>query len=218
MQVIYGPGLASNILLTAQKRLVRPAYSNTLAHPYAAIIDPYLRDTSNNIRVPLGGDTQGSVPTGASAAAPLTRAAAPGGTAFTLNNSIIPGLVMVKSGSGQGEYVTVHNGDTDTSNNLVQAPFGLLGQWLGGTFDNVGQTNQVGVWQGYDSVYELLAPAWNDTGLATAFANAKAGQPVVLYAQTDGRLGTTKPQTSSIAIAQVMDRPSSARLVVKLLI
>lgn len=214
MQVIYGPGLASNILLTAQKRLVRVAYSNMLAHPYAAVLDPYLRDTSNNVRIPLNGDTQGSVPSGGSAAAPLTRTA----NAFTLDNSLIPGLVMVKSGSGQGEYVTVHNGDTDTSSNLVAAPMGLLGQWLGGTFDNVGQTNQVGVWMGYDSTYELLAPAWNDTGVATAFTNAKAGQPVLLYAQTDGRLGITKPQTASVAIAQVMDRPSSARLVIKLLI
>lgn len=212
MQVIYGPGLASNIQLTAQKRLIRPVYAQTQGFPYAASLDPSFRNTDGSLRVPLNGDTQGSTPSGGAAAAPLTRTA----NAFTLNGSLTPGLVMVKTNTG--EYVAVHNGDNASAS---CQPMGLLGQWVAGTFDNLGQNNQVGIWMGPDSVYELLAPAWNDTGVATAITNSAAsgsiGQ-VLMYAQTDGRLGTTKPQTASVPVARILDRPSAARLLIQLLV
>lgn len=191
MQVIYGPNTASNILYTAQKRLIRPLYAQTQGFPYAASLDPSFRNSDGTLRVPQSGDT-----------APLSRTAA----AFTMSGSVIPGLVMVKT---QGEQVCVAN------NSTVQ-PMGLLGQWLGGVFDNVGTSNQVGIWMGPDSVYELLAPAWNDTGVASAIAALPAGQ-VLLYAQADGRLGITNAG-SQVPVARVMDRPSAARLVVQSLI
>jgi hypothetical protein len=211
MQVIYGPGLASNILFTAQKRLIRPTYSNTLAHPYAATLDASFRNTDGSLRIPAAADTQAATPAGAAAAAPLTRSAA----AFTLNGSVVPGTVMVKTSAG--EYVAVASGAA-----VAEQPFGLLGQWIGGTFDNLGQNNQVGVWQGFDSVYELLAPAWDDTGLATAITASGVASgsitDVKLYAGVDGRLVYVASPGSRIPVARVLDRPSASRLLIQLLV
>lgn len=199
MQTIYSQGAASNILLTAQKRTIRPAYAQTQGFPYAAYLDPSLRNSDGSIRVPQNGD---STPT-----YPLARTA----NAFTYEGSIVPGTVMVKN---QNETAVVHNGVAG-----VKA-WGLLGQWIGGTFDNLGQISEIGVWMGPDSVYDLLAPAWNDTGLAAAIASAGAGSPVYLYAGTDGRLTVTQPSGGSTAdaIARVIERWSGARLTIQLII
>lgn len=209
MQVIYGPNAAANIQLTAQKRLVRAVYAQTQGFPYSAVLDPYMRDTSGNIRVPQNGDTAGSTPSGGAAAAPLTRT----GTCFTLSNSIIPGTVMVKSGNS--EYVSPANGSTSAA---VQ-PMGLLGQWVGGTFDGVGQTNQVGIWQGPDSVYDLLSPAWDFTTISTAMASQAAGQQINLYAGTNGLLYYTgSPTATQIPVARAIQQLSSAVLRIQLLV
>jgi hypothetical protein len=195
MQVIYGPNTASNILFTAQKRLVRPMYAQTQGFPYAASLDPSLRTTSGTIALPQAPDT-----------APLARSAA----AFTYSGSLIPGLVMVKTA---GEQVCVANGAA----NATPQPMGLLGQWVGGSFDNVGTSNQVGIWMGPDSVYELLAPAWNDATVAAAVAAAGAGQQVLLYAGTDGRL-TAGVAGGAIPVARVMNRISATQLIIQMLI
>ena len=49
MQVIYGD--ASNINLTAQKRLIRVVEGQTQLTPYAGVIDPSLRNSEGNIVV-----------------------------------------------------------------------------------------------------------------------------------------------------------------------
>ncbi len=198
MQVIYGPGNASNPLLTAQKRLIRPLYAQTQGFPHMATLDPSLRNTDGSIRVPLAADTAPTYP--------LNRSA----NAYTYQNSLIPGLVMVRT---VDENVAVASGAAS-----ALQPWGLLGQWVGGTFDNVGQSNAVGIWMGPDSEYELLAPAWNDATVAAAVAAASAGQNVLLYAGVDGRLTYTGSPGSQIAVARVISRPSSARLIVQLLI
>jgi len=198
MQVIYGAGNASNILLTAQKRLIRPAYAQTQGFPYAAYLDPSLRNSDGTVRIPTSSDTTPTYP--------LARSA----NAFTYEGSIVPGTVMVKT---TGENAAVASG----ANSALQ-PWGLLDQWVGGTFDNVGQNNEIGIWMGPDSTYELLAPAWNDTGLATAIASAGAGQNVFLYAGVDGRLVYVGSPGSQIPVARVIDRPSAARLLIQLLI
>lgn len=199
MQVIYGTGLASNIQLTAQKRLIRPVYAQTQGFPYAALLDPSLRNSDQTIRVPLGGDT-----------VPFTRVAGAGGNAFTLNGSLVPGTVMARTTS---EYATVHPGGASA----VQ-PWGLLGQWIGGTFDNLGLNNQIGIWMGPDSAYELLAPAWNDTGVQAALTTAgTTGLQVPMYAGSDGRLTITNAG-GQVPIARVLDRPSAARLLIQLLV
>jgi hypothetical protein len=204
MQQIWGPGNASNVLLTAQKRLIRPAYAQTQGYPYATYLDPSLRNTDNSIRIPLSTDVTAGAAAG-QGTVPLARTS----NAYTYQSSLIPGLCMVKSTGG--EYVAVHNGSA------VQT-MGLLAQWVGGTFDNLGQLSECAVWLGPDSVYELLAPAWNDAQVAALVASSTAGVPVPLYAQVDGRLGNTGTQSSSPVVGYVMDRPNSARLVVKLAI
>src|SRR5436189_6425657 len=122
MQVIYDD--ASNIRLTAQKRLVRVVYGQTQATPYAAVLDPALRNEEGAIET---GGTGGGIRK--EATKPVKRKAA----VFTLRNSIVPGTVLTKT---VGEYVAPAAG-------LVgERPFGLLGQWVGGTFDNLKGTNQ----------------------------------------------------------------------------
>lgn len=207
MQTIYGPNTAANILLTAQKRLIRPIYAQTQGFPYAASIDPSLRNTDGSIRVPLSTDVAAAAAGGGTV--PLTRSA----TVFTSQGSIPPGIVLTKQ--PLNEYVAISN-----EANAIQ-PFGLLGQWLGGSFDNIGQSNQVGVWMGPDSTYELLAPAWDDTGLAAVLASgagSTTGAQVNLYAGTDGRLVYVASPSTRVAVARVIDRPSSSRLIIQLLI
>jgi hypothetical protein len=195
MQVIYGPGLAGNPLFNSQKRLIRPTLTQGNAFPYPALLDPSMRNSDLSIRVPQAGDTT-----------PLARTA----DAYTIEGSLIPGLVMVRT---TNEYVTVANG----ANAAVQ-PFGLLGQFVGGSFDNVGLVNSVGVWMGPDSVYELLAPAWNDSTVASAVAAATPGTEVLLYGGTDGRLTYLSSPGSQIPVARVIDRPSPSRLLIQLVI
>lgn len=201
MEIIYGD--ASDITLTSQKRLLRVVEGQTQATPYAGYLDPFLRNTDGSIRVPAKGDTS-----------PLEqeRKAA----AFTLRNSLTPGLVLVKT---VGENLAVHNGA------FAVKAFGLLGQWVGGTFDNVKSTNEISGWRGPDSVYDLLAPGWNDKGLAAAVTAAtKTGTPVKLYAGADGRLAiaatvgeeisvTAKEvEEKCLVVAEVIDRISPAVL------
>ncbi len=176
MQAIYGD--ASNVNLTAQKRLIRPAYAQHQATPYACSLDPAIRNASGTVIPPAIGTT-----------GPFTYSAA----TFTLSGSIVPGTVMVRT---SGEYVLPHPGGASTA---IQ-PFGLLAQWVAGTFDNIKATNQVACWRGPDSTYDLLAPAWNDTGLAALVtAAASSGIPVLLYAGQDGRLCAASQLTGGVA-------------------
>jgi len=113
---------------------------------------------------------------------------------------------------GAGESFVVHNGVA------AVRPWGLLGNFVGGTLDDIGDENQVGVWQGVDSVYEVLAPAFNDTGLAAAYSAATPGNPVRLYAGTDGRLTATAPGSATEAdvVALLIERTSASKIVVQL--
>lgn len=158
-----------------QKRTLRALYAQTQATPYAATLHASLRNTDGSFRAPVATDTL-----------PLARSAA----AFTLQGGLVPGQVVAKSA---GEGVVVHNGVAG-----VKA-FGLLANFVGGTLDELGDENQVGVWRGPDSVWELLKPAFDDTGLAALYATASAaaGTPVPLYAQPSGLLGGTVPATAT---------------------
>src|SRR5208283_3375873 len=145
MEIIYGD--ASNINLTAQKRLLRVVQGQTQATPTSGYLDPSLRNSTGGIRVPLSTDKVGVVAEGAAAASPFTRTA----TAFTFEGSLVPGTVLVKT---VGENYAIADGGTATE------VFGLLGQWVGGTFDGVKNTNEISAWQGPDSIYDLLAPGF----------------------------------------------------------
>ena len=216
MEVIYGPN-AANFQITAQKRLLRPVMAQTQGFPHPAYLDPSLRYSSTGaspgfVRVPVNGDTAGATSSGAGGPSPVTYTA----NTFTLQGSIVPGTVMCKSGYGSGgaggEYAFVANG----ANAAVQ-PWGLLGQWLGGTFDGVGQNSGIAVWQGPDSEYEILAPGWNDSGAST-FTSAAGGTQVLMYAGTDGRLTFTSPGGSAIPVARCLDRFAGSRILIQLLV
>lgn len=174
-----------------QKRLIRPLYAQTQATPYAAYLDPSLRNADGSFRKPLAADTS-----------PLARSA----DAYTLKNGLVPGTVVVK---GAGEGVVVATGAASAN----VKPFGLLANFVGGELDDLGDEDYVGVWRGPDSVFELLAPAFDDTGLAAAYAAATAGNPVKLYAQADGRLGATQP-SNAVLVAELIERVSASRIVI----
>src|SRR3954462_12453068 len=124
-----------------QKRLIRPLYANTQATPYAATLDSTFRAADGTLQLPQSG-----------ASTPFTgpRTAA----AFTLNSSLVPATVMVRT---SGDAVGVADGT-----NTAQQPFGLLANFIGGDFDEgfSGDSlqNEVGVWRGPDAVFEILAP------------------------------------------------------------
>jgi hypothetical protein len=112
-----------------------------------------------------------------------------------------------------GESFVVHNGA-----NTIKT-FGLLGNFVGGTLDDLKDSNEIGVWYGPGSVYELLYPAFDDTGLAAAYAAVNttgAGLPQLLYAQPSGLLGITV--ATGLPVAELIERRSAAVIQIKLLV
>jgi len=177
-----------NLANKYQKRTCRPVYANTQATPYAASLDSSFRTSAGALQLPkVGAGTAYGNPTG------YTRATS---AAYTLNStgSLCPGLVVVKVNNSEG--ITIANGQTGAA----ERPFGLLANFVGGDLDEgfSGDSlqNEVGVWRGPDSVFEILAPAYDATSMPTT-ASGAAGTP--LYAQTDGRLGITQPITGQAA-------------------
>lgn len=157
-----------------KKRPLRAIYAQTQATPYSGTIHVSLRNTDGSFRAPLAVDT---LPLARSAAATLDQ------------GGLMPGTVMVKSA---GESFVVHNGVAG-----VKA-WGLLANFVGGQMDEIGDENSIAVWRGPDSVWELLKPAYDDTGLAAAYATASAGGVAVpLYAQPSGLLGATVPGSAT---------------------
>lgn len=200
----------SNVL---QKRLIRPVYAQTQATPYATSLDSQtltgpnaeagrtsFKNADGSRYLPKNEDTS-----------PLhTRTAA----AFTTKNSLVPGTVMVRT---EGEKVAVAAGPADAT----EQPFGLLANFIGGELDDLGENEEIGVWRGANhAFFELLFPAWNDEGLATALGETKnkKGGSVLLYAATDGRLKFFSSAESRIPVARVIERPTSSRIVIELLV
>lgn len=204
----------TNLSNKYQKRLIRPIYAQTQATPYATSLDEQtltgpnaatgrtsFKNADGSRYLPLSGDTS-----------PLhTRTEA----AFTTKGSLVPGTVMVRT---EGELVAVAAGPDDGT----ERPFGLLANFVGGELDDTYGEDQIGVWRGANhAFFELLKPAWNDTGLASKLAESanKTGGSVVLFAQADGRLGVVaSPNAARIPVARVIERPSSARLLIELLV
>jgi hypothetical protein len=198
-----------------QKRLIRPLYAHTQATPYGTSLDTQtlssgtsFRNSDGSFRTPLSGDTT-----------PLNTRTA---TVFTVRNSVVPGSVAVRT---LGEAVAIASGINDGT---VEQPFGLLANWLGGDFDDIGDENSVGVWRGPDAVFELLSPAYNSGGLSAAFSAAAVGKgnPVKLFAGPDGRLTISgaaggfggNANAANVAVCRVIDVPTSSRIIVDLLV
>lgn len=185
-----------NLSNVFQKRLIRPLYAQTQATPWAGTLDPSLRNADGSFRPPLAADTN-----------PIARSA----DAFTLQGGLVPGTVLLKN---DAEHFVVATGDDSELR-----PSGLLANFVGGTLDDLKDNNQVGVWYGPGSQFELLAPAWDDTGLAAAYAAATPGEPVLLYATADGRLGVRPGgNTSDVPVAELVERRSASVIHIKLLV
>lgn len=176
-----------------QKRLIRPLYAQTQATPYAGSLDPAL-GTGSTLVAPTTGAFAG-----------LTYSA----NTFTFQSGLVPGTVMLKSAASA---VVPHHG----ANLATVFAFGLLANFVGGNMDELGDENTVGVWRGPDSVFELIAPAYDDTGLAAAYASATAGSPVAMWAGADGRLTANGAQGNRQTVAQLIERPSATRIVIDL--
>lgn len=185
-----------------QKRLIRGEYVQHQATPYATPLDPSFFNSDGSIRIPLSSDTT-----------PLTRSAAP----YTLDGSIIPGLCLTRT---VGENVAISTGSTS----VAERPFGLLANWVGGDFDEIGPQNVgsgvVGCWRGPDATFTLLAPAFNSTGLSAAFVAAQTtGVPVLLYAGTDGRLVyVSSPTGTQVAVARLLNFPATSRITIEMIV
>lgn len=177
-----------------QKRLLRGEYVNTQGTPYDVTIDSSLYNTDGSFRQPLAADTT-----------PFTRSA----NAFVLKNGLVPGTCMVRT---TAETVAVATGG-----NVAEETFGLLANFIGGNMDDIGDERKIGVWRGPDSTYTILAPGFDDTGLATQYATtANTGISVPLYAGTDGRLKYLSSPGNRLVVARLIDRPSAARITVDL--
>jgi hypothetical protein len=190
-----------------QKRLIRPEYAHTQATPYAASLHSSFRESDGDLRLPADADTGGG------STNPLNTRT---DKAYTLKNSLIPGLVMVRVPGSETVAVatgvpqaspSAGGGDFALDVTLAEQPFGLLANFVGGDLDEgfAGDSlqNEVGVWRGVGSTYTLLAPAFNPNGLetdgVTSITGAQSldaaltigsnyGRPVLLYAGPDGRL------------------------------
>lgn len=180
-----------------EKRKLRPILAHTEATPYPGTLHPSLRDsTTGAFRKPLAADTD-----------PIARSA----DAFTYLNGLPAGLVMIQ---GPGDSFVVATG----ANSANIAPAGLLGNVVGGDMDELGDNNEIAVWRGQDSQYEVLAPAFDDTGLAAAYAAATPGNPVKLYAGADGRLQANGAPGNRIAVATLRERTGPGKIVIDLLV
>jgi len=183
-----------------QKRTLRPIYAQTQATPWDCTLDDTFRNVDGSTKLPESGDTT-----------PLhTRTA----DAYLLKGSVPAGTVMVRT---VGEKVAVATGVDDGT----ERPFGLLGNMVGGELDDLGEENKVGVWRGIGSAFEVLAPAFNDTGLGAAYSasGTSQGLPVNLYAGADGRLTyVSSPNAARIPVARLVERVSQSRILVELLV
>jgi hypothetical protein len=188
-------------------------YANTQATPYAASLSDSYR-VSGVLTLPSA--------------------------AWKTSNSLLPGMVVTRLAGT--EQVAVATGETGTpANPTKEYPFGLLANFVGGDLDEgfSGDSlqNSVGVWRGPDSVFEILAPAFDDSGsgstslkttngtdtagaqsLTTAIAASSVGTggEVLLYAGADGRLVSLSTPGNRVAVARLVERTSASRIVVDL--
>jgi hypothetical protein len=117
-----------------------------------------------------------------------------------------PGTVMVKMAN---EVVKPAAAATPNA-------FGLLGHFVGGSLDELGSANSfVGVWRGTGSVFEVLAPAFNDTGLATAAAAEDGAVGNEVYLNSDAT-GLLQLKSTGITVARLMTRLSANAIIVEL--
>lgn len=163
----------------------------------------------------LYAQTQG-YPYGAtlSAAFDRTAGALSGGNAITgAKSAILPGLVAVKLA---GEVVTVSG-----AAGANQRAFGLFANFVGGEMDELSDSDAVGVWRGAGSVFEVLAPAFDDTGLpaATSAEVGTVATEVYMNSNAKGQLVAAAAGAKGVSsAARAVNRLSANAAIVELLV
>lgn len=177
-----------------ERRGLRVLYSNTQATPYDAQLDPNFDRTA-------GALSGANAITGAKSA-------------------ILPGQVAIKKA---GEVVTVAGAWAASTAQF--RPFGLFANFVGGELsDFPTDFDRVGVWRGVNSVYEVLAPAFDDTNLATDSTDedGTAANEVYMVSNAKGQLSSedtdADPAYLVNAAGRLMTRLSSEAIVVELLV
>jgi hypothetical protein len=189
-----------NLSNALQKRTIRPHYAQTQATPYAA-----------ELHSAIGSGANFTLPTNA-ADTPFVRTA----DAASLKGGLVPGTVMVRV---TGDQVAVGTGANPATGNNKEQPFGLLANFVGGDLDELGTENKVGVWRGPDSVFELLAPAFNPAITSSVNLAANDGAPVPLVCGEDGLLTIPSDLETAddlVVVAHLIDVPSTARIIIDL--
>lgn len=128
-------------------------------------------------------------------------------------SAILAGQVATKL---VGDIVTLSNG---TSNS--ERPFGLFANNVGGTTTDIPATeDRVGVWRGAGSTYLVLAPAFDDTGLATVAAAevGTAATEVYLNANSKGQLEGAAGANVVNNAARLVKRHSANAVEIELLV
>lgn len=105
-------------------------------------------------------------------------------------------------------------------------PAGLFANFVGGTVSDItSDFDQVGVWKGVGSVYELLQPAYDDTNLATdsAAIDGTAAHEVYLGVNAKSQLSAATAAGQGAYIsptppARLLNRLSANAVVVELLV
>ncbi len=186
----------TNLANKYQRRTLRVLYGQTQAYPYDAQLD------SGFVRT--GGAIEGTATTG------ITGSKA----------AILPGLVAVKKA---GEVVTVAGAWAATTAQF--RPFGLFANFVGGELSDIpSDFDRVGVWRGTGSVYEILAPAFDDTNLATDASDedGTATQEAYLYSNAKGQLASADVDADPAYLvntaARLLTRLSANAVVVELLV
>lgn len=185
----------TNLANKYQRRTLRVLYGNTQAYPYDAQLDSSFDRTA-------GALSGANAITGAKAA-------------------ILPGMVAIKKA---GEVVTVAGAWTAASAQF--RPFGLFANFVGGELSDIpSDFDRVGVWRGVGSVYEVLAPVFDDTNLSTdgAAEDGTATKEVYLVPGAKGQLALSgsfgsDPGNPVNTAARLMTRLSANAIVVELLV
>lgn len=186
-----------------RRRTLRVLYGQTQGYPYGCTLSTNFDRTSGQL-------SGGQAVTGSKAA-------------------ILPGAVALKV---RGEEVTLagstEGAATDTGTNALRA-FGLFANFVGGQLDEIGDRADVGVWRGMGSVYQILQPAFNGTGLPADSAEAgdSAANERYMIAGPDGRLiydaaavgnNLGNATTAKKSVARVISNKSANTILIELLV
>ena len=190
----------TNLSNKYNRRTLRALYGQTQAYPYDVQLSAAQSRTGQAI--------EGTATTGITGS----------------KSAILPGLVATKIA---GEVVKVSGNAAAGQAQDDGRPFGLFANFVGGEISDIpSDFDRVGVWRGVGGVFEILAPAFDDTGLstlATAEDGASANE-VYFKSNAKGQLlgagGTYDAAAAATgpAAARLLTRLSSSAVVVELLV